>query len=1134
MLATPDRRGLCIVLCFLILAGLGTISARAEDSVPQVLILNSYSQGDSWTDDEMEGFMEVYHREVPGAPDPVVECIDSKRYPEKENLRHLIDLYRYRYREKSLDEVVVFDAPALAFALEHRSELFPGAYMIFAGTSIFNDSMISGHDRITGVVEMPEIAGTLEVMLKIHPGARQVFVVMDSTDAGNAFKQELGEQIPHFKDRLSFRVLQDANMALVLSSVEGLDNSSLVLCGPFNRDRDGRVFNSSEAIALISSHSRVPVYGLWDFQLGKGIVGGKLVSGRVQGENAAALAIKVLKGDNPPIIQNSSAGLEFDLQQLDRFGITQQSLPEGSKVINVRPSIYEQYNSLILALATMLLSIVLGLITISALNIRQRSGTEKELKEGERKYRELAVQLPQTVFELDARGNIVFINSFGCRVFGYTPEDLKAGLNLLQVVATEDKEKVDRDIKLALQGNPQVQEYRLQKKDGSTFPAIAYSIPIVKEGQTVGLRGIFLDISERKRTELALKESENKFRGLAEESLVGVYIVQDWKFKYANPRFAEMFGYSVEEMTLIMGPKDIVLPEDWLKVEEGFQKKLAGEVESLYYEIEGLTKKGDCVYIEVFGSMTVYESRPAVVGTALDITQRKQAEEALRESEETLQVFLNAIPEPALLLDAQMMILASNKAMAVSLGRSIAELIGKYAFDFIPPHTAEPRRARVEKVIRSAEPVCFEDSRAGRHFINHISPILDESRKVSKVAIFAVDITERKQAEEELKRAKEAAEAAARAKSEFLANMSHEIRTPMNAVIGMTSLILETNLSQEQREYLETVRNSGNALLAIINDILDLSKIERDKIELECQPLHLQSCIEEALNLISSQASEKGLKLHYEPEGRIPETVAGDASRIRQVLVNLLSNAVKFTERGEIEVRAMASELQDDSYEIHFSVRDTGIGISQETIARLFQPFSQADASTSRKYGGTGLGLAISRRLVELMGGRIWVESEEGRGSTFHFTIHAHASAGLPENAKPAPTCQNEPKEASDLRILLAEDNPVNRRMAILMLRKLGFKADPVANGLEVLQALERQKYDLILMDVQMPGMDGLEATREIRRRWPSDGPRIVALTANAIAGDREKCIEAGMDDYLCKPINLESLKATLERASCK
>ena len=278
---------------------------------------------------------------------------------------------------------------------------------------------------------------------------------------------------------------------------------------------------------------------------------------------------------------------------------------------------------MILALATMLLSMVLGLIIISALNIRLRSDTGKGLKESERKYRELAVQLPQTVFELDSSGNVVFINPFGCQLLGYTPDDLSAGLNIQNVVVQEERELVNDDINLALQGKPQVREYRLQKKDRSTFPAIAYSIPIVKEGRTVGLRGIFLDISERKRTEQSLKESENKFRGLAEMSPAGVYIVQDWKFKYVNPRFAEIFGYNVEEITLRMGPKDVVLPLDWPKVEEGFQKKLDDEIESLYYEVRGLTKKRDLVEIEVFGALTVFESQPAVVGTILDITERK-------------------------------------------------------------------------------------------------------------------------------------------------------------------------------------------------------------------------------------------------------------------------------------------------------------------------------------------------------------------------------------------------------------------------------------------------------------------------------------------------------------------------------
>lgn len=883
MLAAPDRRGFCAALCALTLIYLWMMPAVAENRDPQILILGSYSEDHPWTGEEMKGFMDVYHRELSATFSPMIEYMDSNRYQENENAKLLLDNYRYRYSRKRLDTVVVFDNPALTFALEHREELFPEACIIFAGIDSINESYTS--DRITGVLARPDISGTLEAMLRLHPNAREVLAITDTTIPGDAFIQELNRQILPFKDRISIQVLQDANMTSVLSDVRALNNSSLILCGPFNRNQDGRILNSSEAIAEISSNSKVPVYGLWDFQLGHGIVGGRLLSGRAQGEDAAALVIESLRGSGRAEVQNGSAVLEFDLRQMERFGISQQSLPEGSKVINVSPPIYEQNNSIILALATMLLSIVLGLIIISAIHIRQRSAIGNELRESEQKYRELDAQLPQTVFELDPTGNITFINRFGSHALGYAPEDLLAGLNIRQIAAAEDKEKIDRDIKLAFKGIPQVREYWLQKKDGSTFPAITYSIPIVRRGKTEGLKGIFLDISERKR------------------------------------------------------------------------------------------------------------------------------------------------------------------------------------------------------------------------------------------------------AEEELKGAMEAAQAATRAKSDFLANMSHEIRTPMNAVIGMTSLLSETDLNEDQKEYLETIRTSGHALLAIINDILDFSKIERGMIDLEDKPLRIQDCIKEAISLVSPQASEKGLEIQYKPEGYIPETIMGDATRIRQILVNLLSNAVKFTEKGNVEVQALASEQQGNAYELHLSVRDTGIGISQETKHRLFQPFSQADASTSRRYGGTGLGLAISKRLVELMGGRIWVESEEGEGSTFHFTIRAKASEAPREILATPPHIKNGLREAKDLRILLAEDNPVNKRIALLMLKKLGYAADSVDNGIEIIKALDRQKYDVILMDVQMPEMDGLEATKEIRRRWPLNGPRIVALTAHAIEGDREKCIEAGMDDYLCKPINLESLKAALDRA---
>jgi PAS domain S-box-containing protein len=397
------------------------------------------------------------------------------------------------------------------------------------------------------------------------------------------------------------------------------------------------------------------------------------------------------------------------------------------------------------------------------------------------------------------------------------------------------------------------------------------------------------------------------------------------------------------------------------------------------------------------------------------------------------------------------------------------------------------------------------------------------------------DMTERKQAE--------------LAKQEFLAMISHEIRTPITSVNGMASLLLKTDLTAEQRDYVKTIHMGGDTLLQIINDILDLSKIESRKLELEAEAFELRRPINEVFSLLAPQAKDKGLKLEFVDTPEIPQAILGDIIRLRQILLNLIANAIKFTEKGSIELTVKILKNNSNSainnYEIEFAIKDTGIGIPPASLNRLFQSFTQVNASITREYGGTGLGLAICKQLCELMGGKIWVESEYGVGSIFYFTINVPilqeeiGNGGLGVGNREwgvGNTVENPEVDANmaklhPLRILLVEDNAINQRMIRLILQLMGYEAEVASNGLEALEILRHQSYDVLLMDVQMPGMDGLTATEKIYEEWTVENrPQIIGLTASAMWGDRERCLASGMNDYLGKPIKIAELMQALKR----
>jgi PAS domain S-box-containing protein len=767
-----------------------------------------------------------------------------------------------------------------------------------------------------------------------------------------------------------------------------------------------------------------------------------------------------------------------------------------------------------------------------------------------------------------------------------------------------------------------------------------------------------------------LRESEAKYRLMAENAADVIWTIdENLDLTYASPALAAILGFTPEEA---IGRSILtVVPEsarararDILK-RHIFLLRREKRRQPQRYELELVAKSGQLIWIEtvVDGHCTEDGRIVGLQGMLRNITEQKKAELQVRAHLQFMETLINTIPNPVYYKDANGVIRGCNYRYAHEvLQRPRREIIGRTLPEIECALPLELReKLQAEDCYLTNRPGVFSNefqlsvNDIEKYFLSYRATYSDAQGNVAGLVGILLDITDRKLIENDLKVAKDAAEAAAKVKSEFLANMSHEIRTPLNAVIGLTTLLNQTKLNSEQKDYVETIAGSGEALLSIIDHILNMSKIESGMLELEKIPYDVRKCAESALNIVAPKAAERGIELIYDIGPDVPYSVIGDLGRLRQILVNLLNNAVKFTEEGEVVLVVTAGKRRKQECEIHFSVRDTGIGIDTVKVAQIFEPFRQADSSTTRRYGGTGLGLAICRELCEMMGGELRVQSEPGYGACFSFYITVQLSplelrkyesypsmagrhvlvsianrtlddvitrmlcewemkviecknslvlekileadtamdvaildnnvvtrsvkmaevlksyrdipvlflskigsernvaSGLVDGwlnkpVKPwmlretliqlvlnekmtvaAATAHEEQTIDCPLDILVVEDNLVNQKVAQKMLKSLGFESEVAACGDDALEIIKSRQYDVIFMDIQMPGRDGLQTTVEIRRRrYPV---YIVGMTAHALREDKNRCIAAGMDTYIAKPVKQQLLVEALREA---